>query len=105
MAIIRVIFIFFALGGITAFLAFSVKPILFWLQNGYWSLANPPKMILLGSCFLAFHTAIGLGGLLFFYAGEKLNPKKNFAPSILSNNGSTKTIGVTQKNSPLRFLA
>lgn len=80
MAIIRVIFIFFALGGITAFLAFSVKPILFWLQNGYWSLANPPKMILLGICFLAFHTAIGLGGLLFLHwrevkPEEKLRPK------------------------------
>ena len=67
MAIVRVIFIFFTLGGITAFLLFSVKPILFWFQNGYWSLANPPKLIILGTCFLAFHTAIGLGGLLFLH--------------------------------------
>ena len=73
MAIVRVIFIFFMLGGISAFLLFSLKPILFWLQNGYWSLVNPPKMIILGTCFLAFHTAIGMGGLLFLHYQEETN--------------------------------
>ena len=73
MTIVRIIFIFFTLGGIAAFLSFSITPILFWRQNGYWSLANPPKLIILGTCFLAFHTAIGLSGLLFLHWRQEAN--------------------------------
>ncbi len=74
MFLLYIIFIFFTIGGIAAFLAFSVSPILFWLQHGYWNLADPPKMILLGTCFLSLHSAIGFGGLLYL---RRISPDEN----------------------------
>ncbi len=65
MFLLYIIFIFFTIGGVAAFLAFSISPVFFWLQHGYWNLSDPPKIILLGTCFLFFHGAIGLGGLLY----------------------------------------
>lgn len=81
MFLIYIIFIFFTIGGFAAFLGFSVSPVIFWLQYGYWNLADPPKMILLGTCFLAVHGAFGIGGLLYL---RKTAPDENVDTDIHS---------------------
>lgn len=61
----------FAAFGLFALVGFVLKPITFWLMNGYW--LESPKEIVFGSIFVLSHGGIGFGGLWWIWSHRNSN--------------------------------